>query len=209
MFLNNFGEPVAVEDFESQKLDHLAPLLIADPNVTVSNIPGNWGGKIYTTISIMKEISRIQSNMNKYIEEKRVVELKENKSTEVCLADNARIFITPFAWTKGKCEPKLIVLIKDIYLSRVCVDVLSNMLNPVILNTNLRKAIQDGIDIVYFNDSFVKGMNPRDNKVQLYWSKLHLLIYLIRPKILRGLYDTTPPKYITQCCTRPDDVLSV
>ncbi|XP_053962918.1 uncharacterized protein LOC128866318 isoform X1 [Anastrepha ludens] len=202
MFLNNYGEPVAVEEFAVQNLDPSVPLLLACPNPQMGSLPENWSGVAYTTRRIISELK--EANLLKLIEQKRVQELQENKTTEINLSDGSRIFITPFLWAKGKQDPKLIFFIKDHYLTRIIVDVLANNLNTIISNMTLRKAIKEGIDIVHFNDGFSRGSNPKDSKVQHTWTRLHLLIYLIRPKKLCGLYETTLPKYITQCCSKPD-----
>ncbi|XP_017489514.1 PREDICTED: uncharacterized protein LOC108377754 [Rhagoletis zephyria] len=202
MFLNNFGEPVAVEDFAANNLDRDAPLLLASPNQIISTLPESWSGIVYTTRRIVSDLKR--TDKLKLLEQKRLLELQENNATEVRLSNDSRISITAFVWTKGKQEPKLIFQVKDKYLTRICVDALANNLNIIITNNVLRKAIKDGIDIVHFNDRFAKDCSPKDPKVQHIWYRLHILIYLLRPKKVCGLYNTTMPKYVIQCCNKPD-----
>ncbi|CAD7014004.1 unnamed protein product [Ceratitis capitata] len=188
MLLNDFGEPVAPEEFAEKQLDLRAPLLLASPNTSLKNVPEDWCGIIYTTRRVIKESKDLSS-----ASPKRIGELEENKPTEIRLPNGSRISITPFSWSIGRQETKLIFLLKDEYITRICIDVLANTLNSIISNNVLRKAIKEGVDVVHLNDSFAIGANPRDPKIHHTWFRLHLLIYLIRPK---KYVDYTKQRYL-------------
>ncbi|XP_039955287.1 uncharacterized protein LOC126756628 [Bactrocera neohumeralis] len=201
MLLNNFGEPVALEEFAEKHLDRKSPLLLSSSKL-LNNFPEGWCGTVYSTHRIVNESKELM--LLKSSSPNRIGELEENKPTVLDLSEDSHITVTAFSWTKEKEEPKLIFLIKDQYLTRICIDTFTKTLNSIISNDILRGFIKEGIDVVHFNDKFAMGSNPRDPKIQHTWSSLHLLTYLIRPKKICGFSETTLPKYITQCCSKLD-----
>lgn len=95
-------------------------------------------------------------------------------------------------------------ILLDKYLKRICVDTFTNTLSSIISNNILRGFIKEGIDVVHFNDKFAMGANTKDPNIQHTWLRLHLLTYLIQPKKICGFSEVPLPKYITQCCSKPN-----
>ncbi|XP_014102380.2 uncharacterized protein [Bactrocera oleae] len=199
MLLNNFGEPVALEEFAEKHLDRKSPLLLASPKC-LSNFPEDWCGIVYSTLRIINESKELL--LLKSTSPERIRELEENKPTVIDMSEDSHITVTAFSWTKEKEKPKLIFLIRDQYITRICIDTFTNTLNSIISNDTLRGFIKEGIDVVHFNDKFAMGSNPKDPKIQHTWFSLHLLTYLIRPKKICGFSEMLLPKYITQCCRK-------
>ncbi|XP_011196391.1 uncharacterized protein LOC105221267 [Zeugodacus cucurbitae] len=201
MFLNIVGEPVAFEKYDEKDLDQKAPLLLASPN-SFNNVSENWCGIVYSTRRIINESKDLL--LLKSTSPKRIVELEENKPTVVDTSKDSQVTVTAFSWTKEKEEPKLIFLIKDEYITRICVDIFANSLSSIISNNILRGFIKEGVDVVHFNDSFATKSNPKDPKIQHTWFRIHMLAYLIRPKKISGFSEVQLPKFITQCCSKPN-----